>query len=38
MFKASVIIDEFNKYAPDILKFSAKSLISAQNDLDFLRL
>ena len=38
MFKASIIIDEFNKYAPEILKYSVKSLNSAQNDLDFLRL
>ena len=38
MFKVSTILDEFKKFAPEILEFSIKALELAKLDLDFLRL
>ena len=38
MFKVGTIINEFKKYSPKILDLTAKSLDSAKDDLDFLRL
>ena len=38
MFKSNTIINEFKKYAPEILELSIKALDSAKSDLDFLRL
>lgn len=38
MFKAKTILDEFKKYAPDILELCKESLSSSKFDLDFQRL
>ena len=38
MFKVNTIIDEFKKYAPEILNLCINALDSAEEDLDFLRL
>lgn len=38
MFKASVIIDELDKFAPDILACCRQALASGTQDLDFLRI
>ena len=38
MFKASVITQELNKYAPDILSNCKKSLDNSRIDLEFKRL
>ena len=37
LFKTSVIINELNQYAPEILNICQKSLDNSINDLDFLR-
>ncbi|CAE19655.1 GDP-mannose pyrophosphorylase [Prochlorococcus marinus subsp. pastoris str. CCMP1986] len=38
LFKASTIIQEFNRFAPEIIHICKKSIVSAVSDLDFLRL
>lgn len=38
MFKASTILEELNKYAPDIVKTCKKAVAKGQEDLDFFRL
>ena len=38
LFKASTIIEEFNRFAPEIIHICKKSIVSAVSDLDFLRL
>ena len=38
MFKAKTIIEEIEKYSPDIVKYCQESLKQSRNDLDFIRL
>lgn len=38
MFRASVFIDELNKFRPDILKICQQALKSSTQDLDFIRI
>ena len=38
MFKAKTIIEEIEKYSPDIIKYCQESLKQSRNDLDFVRL
>ena len=38
MFKAKTILDEIQKYKPDIFKWSSESLKNSKKDLDFQRL
>ncbi|MCP3899235.1 MAG: mannose-1-phosphate guanylyltransferase/mannose-6-phosphate isomerase [Desulfobacteraceae bacterium] len=38
MFKASTILQEFKKYAPDIVKICQKAVAAGKEDLDFFRL
>ena len=38
MFKASVYLNELQKYQPDIATYAKKSLQNSRNDLDFVRL
>jgi len=38
MFKASTILEELKKYAPDIVKICKKAVEKGQEDLDFFRL
>jgi mannose-1-phosphate guanylyltransferase/mannose-6-phosphate isomerase len=38
MFKTKVLLDEANKYAPEILNWVKKSVDNASQDLDFVRL
>lgn len=38
LFKASTIIEEFNRFAPEIIHICKKSIFNAISDLDFLRL
>ena len=38
MFKAGVLIEAFEKYAPDVLNLCRSALVNSGKDLDFLRL
>jgi mannose-1-phosphate guanylyltransferase len=38
MFKASIILEELKKFAPDIVKICQKAVTKGQEDLDFFRL
>ena len=38
MFKAKTILEELNKFAPDLVKFCRASILESKKDLDFQRL